>query len=363
MTPRVVSRAARDRARAYTLWQGGGATPGALVISLDFELHWGVRDVARPEGEWARRLHGARRAIPRILDLFEEFEVAATWATVGFLLASSRAELERFAPARRPAYTDPALSPWDEPLGEGERDDPLHFAPSLVAAIRERARQEVATHTFSHYYCLEPGQDRETFRADLASAIAIARHHGIETRSIVFPRNQHNPDYDDVLADAGITCYRGNQWAWMYRAANGRGNTRLARGGRLLDTYVDVAGHHTTRWSDVPQRNGLCDVPASFFLRPCSPRSAVPDRLRLRRIARSIRHAATAGEIVHLWWHPHNVGLHTDRALAFLRAVLVQFARCRDRHGMLSLTMAEAADVARRVTASRPHTGIGSGLA
>jgi len=359
---RVVSRAARERARAYTMGRGG-ALPGALVISLDFELHWGVRDVAPATGDWARRLHGARRAIPAMLDLFEEFEVAATWATVGFLFASSRAELERFAPERRPAYANPALSPWGEALGEGEHDDPLHFAPSLVAEIGRRPRQEVATHTFSHYYCLEPGQDRETFRADLASAIAIARHHGVETRSIVFPRNQHNPDYDDVLAEAGITCYRGNQWAWMYRAADGRGNTRLARGARLLDTYVDVAGHHTTRWSDVPRRGGLCDVPASYFLRPCPPAMAALDRIRLRRIRRSIRLAAALGEIVHLWWHPHNVGLHTGRTLAFLRAVLEQFARCRDKYGMLSLTMAEAADVARRVTATRTNPGVRTGLA
>ena len=56
---------------------------GALVISLDFELHWGVRDKCAPDGPYRENLLGARKAIPRILDLFEEFDVAATWATVG----------------------------------------------------------------------------------------------------------------------------------------------------------------------------------------------------------------------------------------------------------------------------------------
>ena len=63
---------------------------GALVISLDFELHWGVRDKRPVDGPYRENLLGAREAIPRMLDLFEEFGVAATWATVGFLFAKNR---------------------------------------------------------------------------------------------------------------------------------------------------------------------------------------------------------------------------------------------------------------------------------
>ena len=320
--------------------------PGALVLSLDFELHWGVRDLVGPHGGYRANLLGARAAVPAMLDLFEEFGVAATWATVGFLFATSREEMHYFAPRRRPAYRNAALSPYDEPVGGGEEDDPLHFAPSLVDAIRRRPRQEIATHTYSHYYCLEAGQDRESFRADLQSAVAMARRRGIALRSIVFPRNQHNPAYDDLLAAAGIVCYRGNQRAWMYRATDRRGNTRLARGARLVDSYVRAAGHHTVRWSDVPRPGGLCDVPASFFLRPVSPALAALEPLRRRRIVRSLEHAASAGEIVHLWWHPHNFGARTSANLAFLRSILAAFARLRERDGMRSLTMAEAAAVA-----------------
>ena len=74
---------------------------GALVISLDFEQHWGMRD-----GAPARRNGHAPRADPGpvvagMLDLFEEFDVAATWATVGFLFARSKRELEHFAPPPR----------------------------------------------------------------------------------------------------------------------------------------------------------------------------------------------------------------------------------------------------------------------
>ena len=44
-----------------------------------------------------------------------------------------------------------------------EADDPLHYAPSLIDDILRRRRQELATHTFSHCYCLEEGQTEEAF--------------------------------------------------------------------------------------------------------------------------------------------------------------------------------------------------------
>ena len=65
---------------------------GELVISLDFELLWGVRDHATRDSYGANVLRG-REAIPRILDLFEHYGIAATWATVGLLMAESRDEL------------------------------------------------------------------------------------------------------------------------------------------------------------------------------------------------------------------------------------------------------------------------------
>jgi 5-carboxymethyl-2-hydroxymuconic-semialdehyde dehydrogenase len=41
--------------------------------------------------------------------------------------------------------------------------------------IDGRAHQEIATHTFCHYYCLEDGQTAAAFAADLAAAVAAAR--------------------------------------------------------------------------------------------------------------------------------------------------------------------------------------------
>lgn len=312
---------------------------GALVLSLDFELLWGVRDTVGPSHPYRRNIAGVWESLPRVLALFEEFGVAATWATVGLLFARSRAELEEFSPRLKPRYRNAALWPYDEPVGEGEADDPLHYAPTLIDAVRRTPRQEIATHTYSHYYCLEPGQSREAFAADLDSAIRIARTRGVTLRSIVFPRNQHNPAYDDLLADAGIVCYREKPRAAMYRTDAPR-----HRAGRLVDAYLNLAGMHTTPWDEVRQGNGMCRVPASFFVRPYSPRLRATEPLRLRRIGASLAHAARSREIVHLWWHPHNFGVNVEENLGVLRSILIQFDRYRRSHGMRSLTMCEVVD-------------------
>lgn len=308
-------------------------------MSLDFELHWGVRDREGADGPYRANLLGARSAIPRLLDLFDEYRVDATWATVGFLFASSRSDLERCRPAVTPRYAEPALDPYGEPTGKDEADDPLHFAPSLIAAIRARRGQEIGTHTFSHFYCLEPGQDRAAFAADLDSATAIAARSGIELRSIVFPRNQFNPAYAGVLADAGLRCYRGAGRSAVHSAGAGT----AARGRRLLDAHLGRDAR-LTAWSDVRRPGGLHDIPASLFLRPWSPRFQPFDGLRRARILRAVRAAASGGGIFHLWWHPHNFGVHLEQNLAFLREILESLAWYRDRGALRSLSMSGVAD-------------------
>jgi peptidoglycan/xylan/chitin deacetylase (PgdA/CDA1 family) len=329
---------------------------GALVISLDFELHWGVRDKRPVDGPYRENLLGAREAIPRMLDLFEEFGVAATWATVGFLFAKNRREREEFSPSIRPQYKNPKLDAYSEATGDSEDDDPLHYASSLITRIAKTPKQEIATHTFSHYYCQESGETREAFAADIASAVAIARHNGFDVRSIVFPRNQFRPGYESVLKDAGITCYRGNEPNWMYRPRPREEETLAVRAPRLLDGYISLSGPKFIRWEEIAQSSGIYDVRASMFLRPYSTQRRGLEPVRLRRIAGGIRAAAKNRGIFHLWWHPHNFGKNISENIEFLRSVLKVFAEQRQVHGMQSLTMIDVASLAPGVTASAANS-------
>jgi glycosyltransferase involved in cell wall biosynthesis/peptidoglycan/xylan/chitin deacetylase (PgdA/CDA1 family) len=327
---------------------------GALVISLDFELHWGVRDLEAPDGPYRTNLLGAREAIPRILALFEEFGVHATWATVGMLFAKDREALRRHTPGLKPLYDDRRLCPYDEPIGGGETDDPLHFASSLIDRIRGTPGQEVGSHTFSHYYCLERGQTPDAFRADLEAAVAIAAARGIALRSLVFPRNQVNPAYVPLLRDAGIECFRGNQRGRFHGALRIADERRWMRAARFPGAYFGIRPVSTTPWDDIQRRGGVVSIPANAFLRPFTRRLPVLETLQLRRLRSGLVRAARRREVFHLWWHPHNFGAETDRNLTALRRLLETYSRLSRDHGFRSLTMHEASRLSPAVRPRSP---------
>ena len=318
--------------------------PGTFVISLDFELMWGVRDVHTKETYGANIL-GVRRAIPSMLDLFAEFGLSATWATVGLLFFETKAELLAGLPAVRPAYADANLSNYVAlpELGPNEDADPYYFGRALLDRIRAVPGQEVATHTFSHYYCQEPGQTAEAFRHDLAAAVAAAQAQGVALRSLVFPRNQYNQAYLDICREAGITSYRGNEAAWMYRKTNEAAQTPWQRAARLLDAYVDLSGPNCADPAELA-RSFPFNIPASRFLRPWSARLRAGEGLRLRRILAGLTHAARHGQVFHLWWHPHNFGAHLAKNMAVLRAIAVHYQALQQQYGLRSRTMSELAD-------------------
>lgn len=318
--------------------------PGALVISLDFELMWGMRDKPSLD-HYLGNFTGVRQALPGMLHLFEKHGVKATFATVGLLFFNNKLEMMEALPALRPTYLNSRLSPYTDHLGKvgaDERADPYHFAASLIRDIQRHPAHEVACHTFSHYYCLEPGQTVEQFAADLQAAIAAAKAMGISLRSLVFPRNQFNAAYLAVCHQQGILAYRGNERNWLHEARNSEQESLLRRGPRLLDAWINLTGPNCHPFPRTYDRQPM-NIPASRFLRPCNKKLRMFESLRLRRITKAMDHAALTGTIFHLWWHPHNFGVNIDENLAFLDKVLAHYTQLRAACGMESLTMAEAA--------------------
>lgn len=319
------------------------AGKGIFVISLDFELHWGVRSRLSLD-QYRENVHGVRRVVPALLDLFAQYGIHATWATVGFAFFDSREQLLSGLPTRKPAYVDPRLSPYPEleSIGLDESCDPFHFAASLLRLIAGRPGQEIGTHTFSHYHCLEAGQDVDAFRDDLRAARKAAGRFGISLESLVFPRNEFNPDYLEACRQMGIRAFRGNESSWFYRPRSRREESLVRRALRLLDSYVNLSSHNCASREEI-LREFPCNIPSSRFLRPHSRLLSLLDPLKLRRIRNSLRHAARYGKVFHLWWHPENFGTHTRKNLAFLEKILREYAALRDQYGMESLNMGEIA--------------------
>ena len=67
------------------------------------------------------------------------------------------------------------------------------------------------------------------------------------------------------------------------------------------------------------------------------------ERVKLMRIKRQMRHAAKHGLTYHLWWHPHNLGVRTEEHLAQLEELFRYYKELKEKYGMESLNMREAA--------------------
>jgi hypothetical protein len=314
---------------------------GAFVISLDFELLWGVRD-QRTIADYGANILGVREVVPALLDLFAERNIACTWATVGLLFFATNTAMLAALPARKPRYTDPRISPYHylDEVGADEEHDPYHFGLSLIRRILDYPAQEIGTHTFSHFYCLEEGADVEAFRADLDAARTAAGLLGIKLASIVFPRNQVDRVHLSVCREFGLRAFRGNERVWFHRARSESEQTPLVRASRLADSYFPIGGSHDHEPTLI---DGLVDVPASRFLRPARKNGAL-ERLRLWRVTSAMETAARRRKLFHLWWHPHNFGVDLQENLTFLRDILDCFRRLQEHYGMRSMTMAAVAD-------------------
>lgn len=312
---------------------------GGLIISLDFELHWGVRDYCGANHPYIRNILGARDVIPRMLIVFDKYGIAATWAAVGFLFASNYDELLHYYPELMPDYKDTKFNPYLENIGKNEIMDPLHYAGTIINKIKDLSSQEIASHTFSHYYCMEDGSNGKSFLNDLQSAQIIAEAKiGESLKSLVLPRNQCRAEYIELIAQAGFMCYRGNQEHGMYQSASTRmAKNKLMRARRWIDSYIGL----DMSSSLIKRENQVYNIPASRFLRP--PDGKYLEYLKERRIMNEMTRAAQMNRYYHLWWHPHNFGLYQERALSMLINILDHYVKLRDVYGFRSLTMRDAA--------------------
>ena len=240
---------------------------GTLIISLDFEIYWGIRHLPSAD-KYRRQLVGARSAVPELLKLFTEYGIHATWACVGFLFFDSTERLLRFAPKVIPRYKSIHLSPYRDlpPDDASETSDSVFFAPSLIRLIAQTPNQEIGSHTFSHYYCLEEGQNLKTFREDLLAAQGTAQSFGLKMRSLAFPQNQVQERFLAVCREIGIVAYRGNQDSRIYRASSEHDeNTSTDLPGLLTHTYH--SSRPPIRSRDRPQIcRSICRLAAFYDL-------------------------------------------------------------------------------------------------
>ena len=246
--------------------------PGALVISLDFELHWGIRDHVTRDDACTPASRDARPPWRTCSRCSWHGDIRATWATVGFLFASTRDEVEACAPDERPTYSRSELDPY---VG-GDRDRRAARPRASGRFARRADRRE-----------LRPGGGLAHVLALLLSRARAGR----EQRSgPTWQRHGRSPTaagsaspawYCPATSGTRPTQRPSSTWGSAASAAHSDpGVTEPVRGGKQAsctvrpdwrDTYIGSAPPPTTGWEDVASLRALCNVPASAFLRPYDP--------------------------------------------------------------------------------------------
>ncbi|WP_266077816.1 polysaccharide deacetylase family protein [Haladaptatus caseinilyticus] len=315
----------------------------AVVLSLDAELAWGYHDLA----EVPEHVESARTSWSRLLALFDEYNVPATWAVVGHLFLDS-------CDGEHTSHVAPTDDWFDrDPSGVAERH-PLWFADGLIEDISDaKASHEIGCHTFSHVEYGDERTTREVAVAETRASLEIADDVGYDLESFVFPRN--NIGHRDVLAAYGFTCYRGTRPELWYD----RGRFRSLA--KAIDLTVSKTSPPLV--TPEPDEYGLINIPASMFLfgyegRVRTITEGIWEDPLIRSAKRGIDRAADADEgIFHLWMHPNN--FTEERDFERLRVVLEHLAKRRDEARVQVLTMGEIANQLREADPATTRTPIG----
>jgi len=318
---------------------------GIFTISLDFELHWGVFDKKDRLGR-KECYQNTLQLIPELLRLFEKYEVNVTWATVGGMFAQDRNEWDQLKPSIQPDYTSEKYSAykWVDQHGLPEDLYFAHFAPQAIENILQFPGQELGTHTFAHYYCLEKQNGHEAFDADLKAAKNTALKFNSKPISLVFPRNQFNEESLRICYLNEIKVVRSNPDKWFWTPiADGKPQI-LRKIYRTGDAYIQLGGRTSYPLHAVGvKQNEPIQLPASRLLRPWHSKYSWSNTLSLRRILKELRTAAIHKECYHLWWHPENFGDFPKENLNNLEFILNEYENCKKQHGMTSWNMGEYA--------------------
>lgn len=312
---------------------------GILVVSLDFEMLWGLAefDVAGA----AVLSEKVNEIVPELLNLFQQYGIHATWATVGAIMESHEAVFCNRVRSGASPQVRAKIEKFDLESEKGEHKyRKCLFAPHLIKAIQETPDQEIGTHTYSHYYCDLPDSTVEAFKEELIFSTEAAKQHGIEMHSVVFPKNQVIKEYLSAVQTMGLNAYRGKETGVLYRK-------RAKNPGKwmkilYLDNYIPLQKTCSYGVGEVMQ-GGMYNVRSSRFFKPYRKKYWYAEGMKLRRYQKEMRDAARRGEIYHIYWHPHNMAKDCEESFQQIEAFLKYFLKMKERYGMRSMSMGEVA--------------------
>jgi hypothetical protein len=313
---------------------------GYFVISLDVEKMFGVFN-SKTFANYGENILGVRKVVPDILKLFSDYNISATWAVVGMMLMKSRDELFKYSPEKRIIYVDSSVSVYNFLEGINEVDYKFYFEGfDIVKLIAESRNQELASHTYSHCYIMEPGFDLDVFKQEIEFANNLCFHHfKKKINTIIFPRNQYSNEVLSALKGLGIKTYRGNMECWIHKP---RAHfSMFLKSVRFFDSYFNLFEKCKAK---IDYDKQVVNIQASIFLRPYNPRLKYLEMFKMRRIKRAMLKAAKEGGLFHLWFHPHNFGINQMQNLEQLEEILNYYWSLNEKYNFINVTMADLGD-------------------
>jgi peptidoglycan/xylan/chitin deacetylase (PgdA/CDA1 family) len=316
---------------------------GIFTLSLDFELIWGTLDRGVDTFRGACERERAV-VVDQLLGMLAEFEIPATWCTLGHLFLDACAPRDgRKHPEIVPPRLDGSADWFEHDPGGTEDSDPIFYGKRLVDRILAcPVPQEIGCHSFSHPMFGDPGCSRETASSELAECVRLAGERGLELRSFAFPRNRVG--HLDVLREHGFTVYRGPDPTWY---EGDRWPRPLKRFGHLSDVVLARRPPVVVPEEALP---GLWNLPGSMIYFPMHGlRRHIPLSRRVARALKGLDAAVQKRRVFHLWFHPTNLAFETKEMFAGLRRIFERASALRSEGRLAIRPMGEV--VAGRASA------------
>jgi hypothetical protein len=245
---------------------------GILTISIDLELAWGNWDNLSPY-----HIHNIetseRMIILRLLEIFDRYEIAVTWAFVAALLDQNSA---------------------NNMPGPKE----LWYAPDIIDRIcSSRVNHDLGSHGGRHRYFVNMTEKQAI--EDLQFVSYIHTKNGFPLNSFVYPRNRVAAV--DLLVNQGIKIYRGQDLSWHETIRNKQ--IHLGRVANFVDKMLPIAPNVV----QPEEKNMILNLPGSmlFFGRK-GLRRFVPPQVMLTKLEKGLHEAILKDGVFHLWFHPSN---------------------------------------------------------
>lgn len=310
---------------------------GDFTISLDFELLWGLAGWTEKQIEdYSPRVKNSVEALKKILEVLSNHDIKVTIGYVGAMKFSNSDDLISFAGDFRPNYQNPIFSSYNSILPLIDKyDKKLFFCSDFLNELAKDSQIELASHTFSHFYCLENGVMKRDFEKDLKLMNKLDN----DLKTIIFPRNQISVEMLELCSKYGFTHFRGKLNHFLYDSAKTSNRYSIKGALRLIDTYIPYSGNQN--FKGINAYGGLLSVPESSFLRPYSPILSFFDKFKVEKIKKMMSNAAKYGCSYHLWWHPHNFGLNMKENLFVLSSICEHYTFLNKKYGMESKFISE----------------------